>query len=585
LRVRYDKTEELRQGMPNFGNAFHVANSNWYSIHNPVTEEMISTGNHIPAEIVDEDVYYNRSGVKSQLTVGLRDFHNLFVKKSLIVGASKKGNTLIDYACGKGGDFPKWIKANLSFVFGIDISKDNLENRIDGACARYLNYKKTIKYVPDALFVNGNSGANIRTGAAMLNDKAIQITRAVFGDGPKNEEKLGKGVYKQYGKGDDGFNVSSCQFALHYFFENQSTFQNFIRNVAECTKLGGYFIGTCYDGKSIFNMLKNKQMGESVEIYNGDNKVWEVRKEYDDLEFLDDVTSLGYQINVYQESINKMFPEYLVNFDYMERIMENYGFKLMTREEAKEHGLPNGTGMFNELFVLMEEEVKRNRLKQNEYGDALSMNSYEKKISFLNRYFIYKKIATVNAEKISIELIEEGVDEKRKSKSRSSNKSSSLSASSSSPASASSSKKTKASKATTETKAKSKKNITSKITKSKPKIRKLDKVLILDDTLETIQSEPITNLDLNLKNDTEKTVVEKEMTLMPKTTTGEKEKIQIDETSVVDKSALPIETIEKEEPEMITIANTETKPSETKENKETKKSSVKKKKVKLLIEE
>ncbi len=588
LRVRYDKTEELRQGMPNFGNAFHVANSNWYSIHNPVTEEMISTGNHIPAEIVDEDVYYNRVGVKSRLTIGLRDFHNLFVKKSLIVGASKKGNTLIDYACGKGGDFPKWIKANLSFVFGIDISKDNLENRIDGACARYLNYKKTIKSVPDALFVNGNSGANIRSGAAMLNDKAIQITRAVFGDGPKNEDKLGKGVYKQYGKGDDGFNVSSCQFALHYFFENQVTFQNFMRNVAECTKLGGYFIGTCYDGKSIFNMLKNKQPGESVEIYNGDNKVWEVRKEYDDADFLDDVTSLGYQINVYQESINKMFPEYLVNFDYMERIMENYGFKLMTREEAKEHGLPNGTGMFNELFVLMEEEVKRNRLKQNEYGDALSMNSYEKKISFLNRYFIYKKIATVNAEKISIELIEEGIDEKRKSRGRSSNKSSSLSATSSSQVSSSSSKKTKASKATEkiyETKEKSKKSVTSKITNSKPKIRKLNKVLILDDTAETIQSVPVTNL--NLDNDLEKSIIQKEMTFIPQTTPGEKEKIQIDETSVIDQSAIPIEKLQTvEEPEMITtIANTEIKPSETKETKETKKTAVKKKKVKLLIEE
>jgi hypothetical protein len=560
LRVRYDKTEELRQGMPNFGNAFHVANSNWYSIHNPVTDEMISTGNHIPVEMVDEDVYYNRVGVKSQLTVGLRDFHNLFVKKTLIVGASKKGNTLIDYACGKGGDFPKWIKANLSFVFGIDISKDNLENRIDGACARYLNYKKTIKYVPDALFVNGNSSANIRSGAAMLNDKAIQITRAVFGDGPKNEEKLGKGVYKQYGKGDDGFNVSSCQFALHYFFENQVTFQNFMRNVAECTKLGGYFIGTCYDGKSIFNMLKNKHFGESVEIYNGDNKVWEVIKEYDDEEFLDDVTSLGYQINVYQESINKMFPEYLVNFDYMERIMENYGFKLLTRDEAKEHGLPNGSGMFNELFILMEEEAKRNRstLKQNEYGDALHMNSYEKKISFLNRYFIYKKIATVNAEKISIEMIEEGIDEKQKSRSSSLNKSSSLSSSSSS----SSSKKTKApkglnaSKATTEIKAKSKKNGTSKITSSKPKIQKLNKVLILDDTNEIIQSEPVTNMDL------EKSLIEKELTFRPNTNSGKKEKKQtllIDETSVIDNTALPIVTLTKEEPEMMTNVNTETR--------------------------
>ena len=44
-----------------------------------------------------------------------------------------------------------------------------------------------------------------------------------------------------------------------------------------------------------------------------------------------------------------------------------------------------------------------------------------------------------------------------------------------------------------------------------------------------------------MKSDTEKTVVEKEMTLMPKKTTGEKEKIKIDETSVVE---LPIETIQ-----------------------------------------
>jgi hypothetical protein len=258
----------------------------------------------------------------------------------------------------------------------------------------------------------------------------------------------------------------------------------------------------------------------------------------------------------------------------------------MTREEAKEHGLPNGTGMFNELFVLMEEEVKRNRLKQNEYGDALSMNSYEKKISFLNRYFIYKKISTVNAEKISIELIEEGVDEKRKSKTRSSNKSSSLSASSSSQVSSSSSKKTKASKATEkiyETKAKSKKSVTSKITNSKPKIRKLNKVLILDDTAETIQSEPVTNLKLD--NDLEKSIIEKEMTFIPQTSDGEKEKIQIDETSLIDQSEFPIETLQEEEPVTITNANTETKPSETTLTKETKKSALKKKKVKLLIEE
>ena len=111
----------------------------------------------------------------------MRDFHNLYVKKTLIQGVSKKGNTLIDFACGKGGDLPKWINAELSFVFGIDIAKDNIENRLNGACARYLQFKKTTKNMPFALFVNGNSSQNIRSGINMFNDKAKEITKSVFG--------------------------------------------------------------------------------------------------------------------------------------------------------------------------------------------------------------------------------------------------------------------------------------------------------------------------------------------------------------------------------------------------------------------
>jgi hypothetical protein len=170
---------------------------------------MISTGLNIPTTTIDTDVYYNKvSGeIKTQ---SLKDFHNLYVKKILIKSISKKGDILIDYACGKGGDLPKWINAHLSFVFGIDISKDNLENRLDGACARFLNYRKKNKNMPYALFVNGNSSYNIRNGSAMLNDKAIQITKAVFGSGIKDENKLGKGVARQYGKGQEGFDISSC---------------------------------------------------------------------------------------------------------------------------------------------------------------------------------------------------------------------------------------------------------------------------------------------------------------------------------------------------------------------------------------
>ena len=55
--------------------------------------------------------------------------------------------------------------------------------------------------------------------------------------------------------------------------------------------------------------------------------MWSITKEYDNTTFDANVDSLGYKINVYQESINKSFVEYLVNFDYFKQLMYNYGFE------------------------------------------------------------------------------------------------------------------------------------------------------------------------------------------------------------------------------------------------------------------
>ena len=405
LRVRHDKTAKLRRGEKEYGNSYKVCNDNWKSIHptGRITEDMLMTGLDIPEINISEDIYYNTPAGKMK-TESLKNFHNLYVKKLLISGAAKQGDTLIDFACGKAGDLPKWIAAKLSFVFGVDISPDNLENRLDGACARYLASRKNNKHMPYALFVNGNSAYNIRDGSAMLNDKAKQVTAAVFGNGPKEADKIGKGVTKQYGKGDGGFNVSSCQFAIHYFFETPDTLKQFLRNVAECTKLNGYFIGTSYDGKLVFNELKNVKNGESVQLIDEGKKIWEIKKNYTGDTFEDNSSSIGYEINVYQESINQYISEYLVNYDYFNRLMDAYGFKLISKEEANEMGLPEGSGLFSELFINMLDEIKRNKFKATLFGEAPNMTKIEKKISFLNRYFVYKKIREVNIDKLNLEL-------------------------------------------------------------------------------------------------------------------------------------------------------------------------------------
>jgi hypothetical protein len=400
LRVRYDKTSELRSGGKNFGNAYHVANSNWQSIHNPITNEIITSGNHLKMDNNDDDVYYNKVNTKSE-TRSLRDFHNLYVKNMLISKLSNSGSTLIDFACGKAGDLPKWINSNLAFVLGIDLNKDNIENRLDGACARYLNYAKKYTTIPKAIFINGNSFINIKNGDAFATEKNKQIIKALFGEGAKNEVVLGKGVYNNYGIAQNGFNISSIQFALHYMFENESILNEFLKNVSQCTALDGYFIGTCYDGNKVFNLLSNVEINNSISLMRNDKKIWEVTKKYSNSFYEDDESCIGYAIDVYQETINKTFREYLVNFTYLTRLLENYGFALLSKDEIKSLDLPNSIGYFDELFENMESELKKDKRIANKIGNALNMSKEEKQISFLNKYFIFKKVRNITSESLA----------------------------------------------------------------------------------------------------------------------------------------------------------------------------------------
>ena len=402
LRVRYDKTAELKANLHNYGNAYHVANSNWQSIHKPITEHMLITGEGIPSDVVgdsgDSEVYYIRSNETN--TRGLRDFHNLYVKKHLIMAVSHRNDTLIDYAVGKAGDLSKWIAGRLSFVFGIDISKDNIHNQVDGACTRFLKARRKFPDMPKALFVVGNSGLNIRSGQALATEKDAEVAKAVFGQGPKDQARLGAGVFKQYGVAASGFQISSCQFAMHYFFESPASLHQFLRNLCECTKVNGYYIATCYDGQTVFNVLNDKQKGDSFTIMKDGRKMYELTKSYDQTGFPQDEMSLGYAIDVYQESIGKVFREFLVNYEYFKKMMFDYGFVPVSKQEARHMNMPDGSGMFSELYTFMLNEIKRDPRKREDYGSAANMSDEERRISFMNRYFIFKKVRDVDAKRL-----------------------------------------------------------------------------------------------------------------------------------------------------------------------------------------
>jgi len=122
----------------------------------------------------------------------------------------------------------------------------------------------------------------------------------------------------------------------------------------------------------------------------------EIIKKYDSEEFAEDESCLGKQIMVYQDSINQYLPEYLVHFRYLTKVASLYGFELLSKLECKQLNLPmsQSDGMFQTMFVAM-----RNN-SSSEYADAIRMSESEKYISFLNRYFVFKKVLEVNGESV-----------------------------------------------------------------------------------------------------------------------------------------------------------------------------------------
>lgn len=354
LRIRFDKS---------YGNNKNTANSNWNSIHNPVTREMLTNPDiEIELEVESDDVYYNKDGVISK-TTHLRDFHNKYIKKKLYNEFTFEKCNVIDYAVGKGGDLHKWLENKVYFVLGIDLSKDNINNVNDGACIRYLRQLKKIKEKTKYVYIEGNSGIKLNDDFSEGNEVSIQVLQHVQG-----EKKSDFTNMPAFGIVENGFDLGTIQFSLHYMFESKEMIHNFMWNCCKTIKLKGHLIGTCYDGELVYNMLKDKDISE---LYKEGAKIWHIKKKYkNDESFLNQTEPFGYKIGVFQDSINKENDEYLVHFKYFEKMMNAYGFELLQLNS------------FESYY-----KEKENKIK---------LSKEEKQISFLNKAFVFQKINAVD---------------------------------------------------------------------------------------------------------------------------------------------------------------------------------------------
>ena len=391
LRARYDKYEQYVKTKEITANSYQNALSVWRTIQNPISKDILTKPGEIKklniTEIQpnEEQKYYSRIYSRDKsATLPMLTFHNYWIKNRMLLtpvrGKRADPASLLDLGCGKGGDLNKWIDNNYTTVVGIDISQDNIINPIDGIYNRISQnkyYQKHWTYV----FLPLNAGAEL--DAENVNNIKDEYTRNLasvmlglrMSFQVQNFQKyaglLKPSSYK--------YDVVSCQFAIHYFYENAEKFETFIKNAVSRMKPGGHFIGTCFDGKAVDKLFKSEQSEKVV----GGNGVWRLHKLYDKYSS----SAYGQRIGVYIETINQYIEEFLVDFDNLVTIFRKYGLRLLNVAEIEKLRLPDSTQTFDKSFIEMERAKKEKTHKSIEL--ASTMRDYEKKFSFLNRWFIF----------------------------------------------------------------------------------------------------------------------------------------------------------------------------------------------------
>ena len=416
-RIRYDKTERLQQAIAKKGQTKYTgtlnnegtANSVWNSIHIPVTLSMIRSGNEEPIEDEIKDItksresdiskkYYERKAPQENIALirGLLDFHNKYIKSEILIKRVLRGGnkSLVDVACGKGGDLFKWLFGKARYVIGIDYAGDNIMDPSNGIYKRYVD--ALIEFGPDRVpkmaFVIGDSSKNIISGEAGTTPEESDILCSVFGKYPS------KGPVPKYienvmvGSFRAGADVAACMFAIHYFFENVDKLDGFLKNLSEIVKVGGYFIGCCFDGDKIFHLLKTVEKGHSKIGKETDVPIWTITKDYDKEDLTTDDDSIGLGIDVEFISIGATHKEYLVPFELLKRKLSVIGFELLDATNLKELGLTSSTDTFD---VTYEKSSKK-----------YSMPESVKQFSFLNRWFIFKRIGETAIPKIVLDPLD-----------------------------------------------------------------------------------------------------------------------------------------------------------------------------------
>ena len=374
------------------GNDYATALNVWRSIKNPITTKMM-TDDKTPDAIVDmededTDLYYNRTDNRNDsASKAMNEFHN-WVKHACLIErfADKSFVSVFDIACGKMGDMMKYCKADFKTIVGIDKSVDNITNAKDGAYSRLLSNLKqpwNAKYEKNKYAFLPMDASKVLDAAyiSKMEDKDTQeIANVLWGN------KSVPALSPYHGIVKERFDLVSCQFAIHYFFEDKGVLRSLLTNVDALIKEGGYFIGTCLDGVSVDKKFRSQGVskGQALTGTKHDRVMWRLEKGYETFDLENEDNNFGTEISVYMETIGKVFKEYLVDYRLLEKELASFQLRPLNERECKRFGIQSSTGLFKGAYEGMLRTSKRPK-------QDIELSPAEQEYSFLNRWFIFRK--------------------------------------------------------------------------------------------------------------------------------------------------------------------------------------------------
>jgi len=261
----------------------------------------------------------------------LRDYNN-WVKSSVIDHFCPFPNAVIlDLACGKGGDIPKFRLKNPSQMVFADCSLKSLERAFE----KFQKMSDSCK----ATFIHGDSFGN-------------DITKVFTGL---------------------KFHFASCQFALHYSFKAFDTAYCAVRNLCSCVHEGGYCFITIPNSLKLVELFR-----EHGRFFQ--NSVLQLKCNFDPNNPIPPFGA-GYNFTL-AESVDDL-EEFLVHPKVLTSLLKEFNFDLVKKSGFHEY--------YQECLDKPEMKSLFHRLLEIGNFEATKMTKDEWFVCGLYSLFVFKK--------------------------------------------------------------------------------------------------------------------------------------------------------------------------------------------------